>query len=92
MVWGAGRVGKPFALELRRQGVVVTAFVDLDPRKIGQEIHGAPVLDPDGFGALTRAADPYVLAAVGSPGAREEIRAALGSLGLREIADYRVCS
>jgi glycosyltransferase involved in cell wall biosynthesis len=92
VVWGAGMVGKPLARELISQGREVVAFVDLDPRKIGQEIHGAPVLDPVGFAAMVRGEDPYVLAAVGSPGAREEIRAALSDIGLREIDDYRVCA
>ena len=36
--------------------------------------------------------DPYVLAAVGSPGARDEIRVALDALGRREVADYRMCA
>ncbi|MBT8479307.1 MAG: glycosyltransferase [Gemmatimonadetes bacterium] len=92
VVWGAGKVGKPLARELLRQGRPVSAFVDLDARKIGQEIHGAPVLDPDGFEALLRDCDPYVLAAVGSPGARSEIRQVLDTLGRREIDDYRVCA
>jgi len=92
VMWGAGKVGKPLARELLRQGRPVSAFVDLDIRKIGQEIHGAPVLDPTGFEALLKDDDPYVLAAVGSPGARDEIRAALDALGRRDIHDYRVCA
>lgn len=92
VVWGAGKVGKPLARELIRQGTEISAFVDLDPRKIGQEIHGAPVLDPAGFEARLRDDDPYVLAAVGSPGARGVIRHALSLLGRREIHDYRVCA
>jgi glycosyltransferase involved in cell wall biosynthesis len=89
VVWGAGRVGKPLARELLRQGVEVAAFVDLDSRKIGQEIHGAPVLAPDGIETVREA---YVLAAVGSPGARGEIRAELERRGRREIRDFRVCA
>lgn len=92
VVWGAGKVGKPLARELLRQGRPVSAFVDLDPRKIGQEIHGAPVLDPGGFEILASQDEPYVLAAVGSPGARDEIRTALAALGHQEIEDYRVCA
>ena len=92
VVWGAGKVGKPLARELQRQGIPVAAFVDLDPRKIGQEIQGAPVLAPEGVEPLVRDSDPYVLAAVGSPGAREEIREALDTMNLIEIDDYRVCS
>ncbi len=89
VVWGAGKVGKPLARELIRQGTRVAAFVDLDPRKVGQRIHGAPVLAP---GEAEGRRDDYVLAAVGSPGAREEIRAALGAFGRRELEDYRVCA
>ena len=97
VVWGAGRVGKALARELVRRGRPPAAFVDLDPRKVGQEIHGAPVLDPadlaarlpDGRGPPGPERRPYVLAAVGTPGAREEIRAALRALGLRELEDFR---
>ena len=92
VVWGAGKVGKPLARELIRQGRPVRAFVDLDPRKIGQEIHCAPVLDPGGYEILASKVAPYVLAAVGSPGARDEIRVALAAMGHREIEDYRVCA
>ena len=92
VVWGAGKVGKPLARELLRQGIPVEAFVDLDARKIGQEIHGAPVLDPDSFARLFARERPYVLAAVGSPGAREEIRGTLDALSCHEIDDYRVCA
>jgi glycosyltransferase involved in cell wall biosynthesis len=93
VVWGAGKVGKPIARELIRQGTTVTGFVDLDPRKIGQEIHGASVWSPDEFGTkLESKSQPYVLAAVGTPGVRDEIRKALDELGLDEITDYRFCA
>lgn len=89
VIWGAGRVGKPLAVELLRHRVQPVAFVDLDPRKIGQVIHGAEVLPPDRLagGAGER---PFVLAAVGSPGARGEIRDSLGALGFKERADFLV--
>ena len=62
VVWGAGPVGKAFSRALQEAGTGVAAFVDLDPRKIGQEIHGAPVLDTE---AGLRARGPLHLAAVG---------------------------
>jgi len=71
VVWGAGPTGKAFARTLADAGGEVRAFVDLDPNKIGQEIHGAPVVAPDG---VDRYPDAYVLAAVGQEGAREEVR------------------
>jgi glycosyltransferase involved in cell wall biosynthesis len=94
VVWGAGKVGKPLARELARQGLRVAAFVDLDPRKIGQTIHGAPVHSPDGFAKLPSDPErgPYVLVAVGSSGARAQIRDALREMRKREIVDYRVCA
>lgn len=85
VVWGAGPVGKAFARTLRAAGHVVTAFVDLDPRKIGQTIHDAPVIAP---GDIGRYREAYVVAAVGSPGAREEIRAALSAAGRVEGPDW----
>lgn len=89
VVWGAGSVGKAMALELRRQGVERRAFVDVDPRKIGQEIHGMPVVGPEALADGTAGPRPYVLVAVGKPGAREEIRAWLRGEGYRETEDFR---
>ncbi len=85
VVWGAGPVGKRFARELLRQGVPVAAFVDLDPRKIGQEVHGAPVVAPAEIGRFRGA---LARAAVGAPGARDEIRSALAAAGWREGDDF----
>ena len=86
VVWGAGPVGKSFARELLRQGGCLAAFVDLDPRRIGQTIHGAPVIAPGRIGEYR---DAFTLAAVGSASARAEIRSALGAAGLVELRDFR---
>ena len=85
VVWGAGPVGKAAARALRVALVPVRAFVEVDPRKVGQEIHGAPVLDARG-GLRIRGA--LHLAAVGQPGAREHIRSTLRGAGLRELQDF----
>jgi glycosyltransferase involved in cell wall biosynthesis len=85
VVWGAGPVGKQFARELLRQGVRLHAFVDLDPRKIGQTVYDAPVIAP---AAAAGFAGALILAAVGSPGARSDIRRALADLRLTESVDY----
>jgi glycosyltransferase involved in cell wall biosynthesis len=85
VVWGAGPVGKGFARLLREAGIVLRAFVDLDPRKIGQTIHGAPVIAPAGLDAFRGA---FALAAVAGAGPRSEIRAALDSAGWREMVEY----
>lgn len=85
VIWGAGPTGKAFSRLLREAGVVLRAFVDLDPRKIGQEIHGAPVLPPHGLDDHPGA---FVLAAVAGMEGREEVRAALRRAGRREGRDF----
>jgi len=85
VVCGAGPVGKAFAVALQSEGHEVAAFVDLDPRKIGQEIHGAPVVHPDAVGEYRGC---YFLAAVGSPKGRGELRGLLNGEGLREPEEF----
>jgi hypothetical protein len=85
VVWGAGPVGKAFARALQAAGHRVAAFVELDPRKIGQEIHGAPVVAP---AALTDFVGCYAVAAVGTPGARADIRRMLTRAGWVEPAEW----
>lgn len=85
VIWGAGPTGKAFSVALRERGVEVRAFVELDPRKLGQEIHGAPVVPP------TRVTDfpgALVLGAVSGAGPREEVRRAVGDAGLEEGIDF----
>ena len=80
VVWGAGPWGRR-SREALAQDETVRAFVDIDPRKIGQTIHGAPVVPPE---ALNRFDGAFVVAAVGQRGAREYIRAALEGMGWRD--------
>lgn len=90
VIWGAGPLGKTFARELAGAGTRIAAFVDVSPGRIGQEIHGAPVVAPERAGEFAGAGSPaqaLVLAAVGQEGAREEIRAACRELGLVEGED-----
>jgi glycosyltransferase involved in cell wall biosynthesis len=84
VVWGAGPIGKAFARMLQEQEHRVVALVDLDSRKIGQVIHGAPVIEPRDIGDHR---ESFVLAAVGSQKARKEIRAQLHAAGFREPED-----
>ena len=85
VVWGAGPTGKAFAQTLLAAGVRLRAFVDLDRRKIGQRIHGVPVVAPDGVLGFPGA---LCLAAVGQPGARAEIRQTLNEFGWSEMVDF----
>jgi glycosyltransferase involved in cell wall biosynthesis len=84
-IWGAGETGKGFAVALERGGIGVALFVDVDPRKVGRRRRGAPVVGPAEVG---RARGLPLLVAVGAPGARPLIRAALAAQGFRELVDY----
>ena len=85
VIWGAGPVGKAVARALLNAGTRVLAFVDLNPQKLGQEIHGAPVVDTES-GLRTRGC--LHLAAVGQEGARQLLRATLDGAGFRELVDF----
>ena len=82
VVWGAGPLGKAWARELAARGRAVRAFVEVDPRKIGQTIHGAPVVPVAVAGSY--GGDVH-LAAVGRPDARRRIRAAAAALGIARL-------
>jgi len=85
VVAGAGKEGRRIGRALRAQGVVVAAFVDVDPRKIGRLVHGAPV-QPTAW-LLSRPAGAFVLGAVGTSGARGVVRAFLAAAGVVEGED-----
>jgi glycosyltransferase involved in cell wall biosynthesis len=84
VIWGAGPIGKSWARALRARGHVVQAFVEVDPRKIGQRVWGAPVLAIE---ALPLVGGLLHLAAVGQPGARDRIRREAASRGLVDGRD-----
>jgi glycosyltransferase involved in cell wall biosynthesis len=84
VIWGAGPIGKSWARALRSRGYVVRAFVEVDPAKIGQRVHGAPVVPVEEAPLLH---GPLHVAAVGQPGARARIRAEAERLGLVEGRD-----
>jgi glycosyltransferase involved in cell wall biosynthesis len=85
VVWGAGPVGKSFARELLRQGTPVVAFVDVDPRKIGHTVFGAPVVAVE---EAARFAAAFALGAVAGEEARGRIRAMVAEQGRREGVDF----
>lgn len=85
VVWGAGPVGKAFARAFLAAETPVVAFVEVDPRKIGQNVHGARVLDTESGLALRGALH---VAAVGQPGVRTHLRTLLGGRGLGELRDF----
>ena len=82
VVWGAGPIGKAWARGLAARALGVRAFVEIDPRKIGQTVHGVPVI------AVAAAGDyggDVHRAAVGRPDARRRIREAAAALGIERL-------
>jgi glycosyltransferase involved in cell wall biosynthesis len=82
VIWGAGQIGKAWARALVGPGRSLVAFVEVDPRKLGQRIHGAPVIGLGDVPNLPTAA--WHVAAVGQRGARERIRAEARARGVAE--------
>jgi FlaA1/EpsC-like NDP-sugar epimerase len=89
ILWGAGIVGKKLSRLLVADGLAVTAFVDIDPAKIGRTRRGLPVIGPGEFRELwRRSPKPVLLAAVGARGARALVREQIISFGLVEGQDW----
>jgi GT2 family glycosyltransferase len=85
-LWGAGETGKAMADALAVERIRVALFVEVDRKKIGRRVRGAPVV---GLEELARARGLPLLVAVGAPGARDLIRAELRRAGWEEPRDFR---
>lgn len=88
-ICGAGPIGKRLARLLRKEGVEVQGFFEVNPRRVGEMIGGVPVAGPDEFGKRWREAT--LLSAVGVPGGRERVREAAASEGYHEGQDFWCC-
>jgi len=89
IIWGAGQMGRRISKHLLREGADLIAFVDVDPKKIGNTRRGAPIISVDELPSMLESADqPWILAAVPSRGARQLIRENLNTLGCVEGSDY----
>jgi len=80
VIWGAGRKTRRRADHLLNHGFRPRAWIDIDPRKIGNRVAGIPVEDSRW---LESAGRPFVLVYVTNHGAREEILEELERLGYR---------
>jgi len=85
-IWGAGETGRAFARALAPHGIAVATFLEVDPRKIGRTVAGAPVRSYQEAG---RVRGLPLLVAVGAAGARGLIRGELQRQGFEEPRDYR---
>jgi glycosyltransferase involved in cell wall biosynthesis len=93
MIWGAGMMGRRLGKQLQNLGAPLTAFIDIDPKKIGRTRRGLPILAPEALPAWWRqASNPILLAAVGARGAKPLIRERLVELDLVEGVDWLFCA
>lgn len=85
VIWGAGRKTRKRCKLLLEQGFQVRAWIDIDPRKIGNRLNGVPIHNP---GWLERTPRPFVLVYVNNHGARELIGRELSQMGYQPRQDY----
>jgi glycosyltransferase involved in cell wall biosynthesis len=85
VVWGAGPTGKAFARELLAAGTPLAAFAEVDPRKLGKRIHGAPVVPVEHAAGFP---GTLALGAVSGPEGRARVRELAAGLGLHEGKDF----
>lgn len=83
-IWGAGPNGKKLFDYLDADGTTVSQFIDVHPRRIGGMARGRPVRSSEDIHEIN---EPIIVA-VGSRGARAEIRTALGASGRVEGDSY----
>jgi len=83
-LWGAGLEGKAWRKTLAKLGIGVARWIEIDRNKIGQIIHGAPVVAID---ALAPGQGPMLIT-IGAREARPQVRAFAAERGLREGIDY----
>jgi hypothetical protein len=88
VLWGYGHTGRGLRRALLSHGKRPTHVVEVHPGRIGNRIHGAPVITPDALAAL---ADRPVVVSVAREGPRAEVRAWMARHGRRETIDY-VCA
>ncbi len=86
-LWGYGGTGRALAKALAAHGKQLGRVVELHPRRLGQRIHGAPVVPPAAL-ADAAARDWPLVVSVSGAGPRAEIRAALAALGWCEGRDF----
>lgn len=87
VLWGYGHTGRALRRALLAHGKRPSHVVELHPGRLGQTIHGAPVIPPEALPALR---PPKLLASVAGSEARSQIRTALRTWGFTELHDF-VC-
>ena len=85
-ICGAGPIGKRLARFLLEEASEVRAFFEVNEKRIGETIHGIPVLD--GNLSFGDAIGSVLIGAVGVPGGRDKIRALANDAAFVEGVDF----
>ena len=88
VLWGYGGTGRALRRALSELGRTPSHIVELHPRRLGQTIHGAPVIPPEGLRELR---DLPIIASVAGSAPRAQIRAELERMRFEETRDF-VCA
>jgi cellulose synthase/poly-beta-1,6-N-acetylglucosamine synthase-like glycosyltransferase len=88
VLWGYGQTGRALRRALAERGKRAVAIVEVHPRRLGNTIHGAPVIAPD---SLLAWREHPLVASVSGTDARNQIRVALSRMGYREWDEF-VCA
>jgi glycosyltransferase involved in cell wall biosynthesis len=87
--WGAGRKTRQRARHLLEKGFEAEVWIDIDPKKIGNRIHGIEVVEPAWLEqAVIGGSKPFVLNYVTNHGARDIARNYLERIGYILGQDY----
>lgn len=88
VLWGYGSTGRALRRALLRYDRAPSHIVELHPGRLGQRIHGAPVIAPEALADMP--ATPIVVSVAGEE-PRALIRRALHGMGLRDGSHF-VCA
>lgn len=87
VISGAGPIGKEFARLLTDEtDATVHAFLEVNPRQVGNRIRGIPVLPAEEISSFRGRV--VMLGAAGQPGARDRIRSLAEKAGFIEGSDF----
>ncbi len=86
---GAGPIGRVLGRELKRNGIGLHGYFEVNPKRIGRECQGAPIAGPNGLGKRWRKA--VLLGAVGVGDGRDRVRALAAGTGYQEGLDFWSC-
>lgn len=85
VLWGYGGTGRSLRRALAVHGTTPSHIVEVKPSRIGERIHGAPVIPPEAVAPLR--GQPLVVS-VARAEPRTQIRLALAGMGFVEGRDY----